>query len=255
MADGQIERLDQALVLHGLAESRAKAQAAIRAGLVRVNGQVIDKTSTLVGPHAHLQLTPPHPWVSRGGVKLAAALDAFGLDPAGRACLDIGSSTGGFTHVLLHRNAAHVTAVDVGRDQMHAQLRGDPRVTLLEGVDARALTASQLARAPDIIVCDASFIGLAQILPAPLALAAETAACVVLIKPQFEAGRRAPRNKRGLLADDLAAEVAHSTAQALDGLQGFRLTGVITSPIRGGEGALEMLAGYRREGSSFGAGR
>jgi 23S rRNA (cytidine1920-2'-O)/16S rRNA (cytidine1409-2'-O)-methyltransferase len=241
-----VQRLDLELVRRGVCETRAKAQEAIVAGGVRVDGVVALKAAQPVSPDADIAIDPPHPWVSRGGVKLAAALEAFGVDPAGCVCLDIGSSTGGFTHILLHRGAEHVTAVDVGRDQMHARLRDDPRVTLLEGVDARALVPVRLLQPPDLVVCDASFIALSQILPTPLGLAARAADAVVLIKPQFEAGKDAPRNKRGLLADDHAIEVANSTARALDGLERFHLLGVIESPIRGGEGALEMLAHYRR---------
>lgn len=230
----------------GLAESRAKAQAAIEAGGVRVNGVVIEKPSASIAENAALDVTPAHPWVSRGGVKLAFALDHFGVDPAGSVCLDVGSSTGGFTHVLLHRGAEHVTAVDVGRDQMHARLRDDPRVTILENTDARTLTSARLPQPPDLVVCDASFIALSQILPVPLGLAAHAADALVLIKPQFEAGKETQRDKRGHLPDAVAHDVAGNVADALNGLADFRLAGFVASPIRGGEGALEWLAHLRR---------
>lgn len=233
-------RLDAALVARGVFASRARAQAAIAGGLVTVDGAVADKAGQLVGPDAVLAAQEPWPWVSRAGVKLAAALDAFGVDPAGRICLDIGASTGGFTDVLLARGAAHVTAVDVGRGQLDPRLGADPRVTALEGLDARALAAGDLKGPPDLIVCDASFISLVKLLPAPLALAAPQATLIALVKPQFEAGR-ARIGKGGRVADDVAGDVAQETAAALDGLAGFAVRGLIDSPIRGGEGAREFL--------------
>jgi 23S rRNA (cytidine1920-2'-O)/16S rRNA (cytidine1409-2'-O)-methyltransferase len=246
---GEKRRLDQAMVARGLAESRAKAQAAILAGGVVVNGAPAVKPGVLVDDGAQIEATPAHSFVSRGGVKLAAALDAFDVCPAGRTCLDLGASTGGFSDALLRRGAFHVTAVDVGRDQLHASLRREPRLTLLEGKDARTLSLDDCpAGPPDLIVCDASFIALGQLLPVPLALAAARADLIALIKPQFEAGKNAARDKRGLLADDLARAVISAAAAGLDGLGEFRQRAVMESPIRGGEGALEGLAHFRRGG-------
>ncbi len=235
-------RADVLLVARGLAESRAKARAAIEAGGVLADGAVVAKPSDLIAEDAALHVTPPHPWVSRGGVKLAAALDAFGVDPSGRVCLDVGASTGGFTQVLLARGAARVYAVDVGHGQLHASLRGDPRVIDLERADARDLTRELIAEAPTLIVCDASFIGAAKVLATPLALAAGRADLVVLIKPQFEAGP----SKGGVLGEEDARAAAALAINALDGLEGFAHSASMDSPIRGGDGNLEILAHFRR---------
>jgi 23S rRNA (cytidine1920-2'-O)/16S rRNA (cytidine1409-2'-O)-methyltransferase len=235
-------RADLLLVARGLAESRAKARAAIEAGGVRADGALVEKPSDLIAEDAVLEATPPHPWVSRGGVKLAAALDAFGVDPSGRVCLDVGASTGGFTHVLLARGAARVYAVDVGHGQLHAALRGDPRVVSLERADARTLTRTQIPEAPTLVVCDVSFIGAAKALPTPLALAAEHADLVALIKPQFEAGP----GKGGVLSEEAARAAAGQAIAAFDGLAGFRVLAAIDSPIRGGDGNLELLLHARR---------
>lgn len=238
-------RADLLLVARGLVESRAKARAAIEAGGVLANGVVVAKASDLIDEAAALDVTPPHPWVSRGGVKLAAALDAFGVNPADRICLDVGSSTGGFTHVLLSHGAARVYAVDVGRDQLHASLRADPRVISLEQTDARILTRAQIAEAPSLVVCDASFIGSAKVLAVPFALAADSADAIVLIKPQFEAGPKAGRD--GVLDEETARVAAQSAVDALDGLERFRVTASVDSPIRGGDGNLERLVHLRRD--------
>src|ERR1700731_3087468 len=182
-------RADQLLVEQGMAESRAKAQALILAGLVSAAGKRIDKPGTALREDTELTLAGrDHPWVSRGGVKLAFALDHFGIDPAGIIALDIGASTGGFTDVLLAKGAARVYAVDVGRGQLAWKLRQDSRVVVHEGINARYLSPAQIPDSIDLVTCDASFIGLATVLPAPLALTAERAALVALIKPQFEAG-------------------------------------------------------------------
>jgi 23S rRNA (cytidine1920-2'-O)/16S rRNA (cytidine1409-2'-O)-methyltransferase len=235
-------RADLLLVARGLAESRAKARAAIEAGGVRADGAQVARPSDLLREDAALEVRPPHPWVSRGGVKLAAALDVFGIDPNGRVCLDVGASTGGFTHVLIARGAARVYAVDVGAGQLHASLRADPRVVSLEHCDARALTRELLADAPSLVVCDASFIGAAKVLSTPLSLAAAAADLVVLIKPQFEAGP----GKGGVLAEADARAAASAAIAALDGLEGFRIVAQMDSPIRGGDGNLEVLAHARR---------
>jgi len=232
-------RLDLLLVRRGLAETRAKAQAAIAAGGVTVDGAPATRAGELTEESAALSFTAAHPWVSRGGVKLSFALDAFGENPQGRICLDVGVSTGGFTEVLLARGAAHVTAVDVGRGQLHARLRDDPRVTSLEALDARALTAEQIGAAPNLIVADVSFIGLVKAIARPLSLAATQASLVALIKPQFEAGPGA--RKGGVLDDATASDAARKTAEALDGLEGFAVSGFCESPIRGGDGNREFL--------------
>jgi len=234
-------RADLLLVSRGLAESRAKAAAAILAGGVRADGAPVDKPSALIEETAALEVTPPFPWVSRGGVKLAAALAAFAVDPAGRICLDVGASTGGFTHVLLAVGAARVYAVDVGHGQLHPTLGADPRVVALERTDARTLSRAHLPEAPSLIVCDASFIGAAKVLAAPLALAAARADLIVLIKPQFEAGPG-----RGVLREDIARAAAAAAVAGLDGLAGFRRVAIIDSPIRGGDGNLELLLHARR---------
>ena len=233
-----------ALVESGVFESRAKAGAAIAAGLVFADGVPVAKASSRVRPDALLRASAPHPWVSRGGVKLAAGLDLFGFYPAGCRCLDVGSSTGGFTEVLLARGAAHVVAVDVGRDQFHVSLRGHPRVTLRESTDIRALTAADLAGPVGVVVCDASFISLRLVLPAALALAAPRADLVALIKPQFEAGRSAL--KKGIVRDPaIHAVVCRDIAAMVEAL-GWSVIGLAPSPIEGGDGNREFLLGARR---------
>jgi 23S rRNA (cytidine1920-2'-O)/16S rRNA (cytidine1409-2'-O)-methyltransferase len=229
-------RADLVLVARGLAETRARAQAAIAAGGVTADGAPVLRASQLIDEAAEIVAPPPHPWVSRAGVKLAFALERFAVSPAGLHCLDIGASTGGFTQVLLAHGAAHVLAVDVGRDQLHASLRGDSRVTLREVCDARRLTPTDIATAPSFIVCDASFIGLEKVLPVPLSLAAPAATLIALVKPQYESGPgRAPRHAAGAML--IAERVAHS----LDGLAGFQVRALVDSPIAGGDGAPEFL--------------
>jgi len=237
-------RADLLLVARGLAESRAKARAAIEAGGVLADGAPVLKPSELIEEGAELNATPPHPWVSRGGVKLAAALDAFAVDPSGRICLDVGACTGGFTQVLLARGAARIYAVDVGAGQLHPSVRGDPRVVSLEQTDARTLTRVHIPEPPSLIVCDASFIGAAKVLAAPLSLAAERAGLIALIKPQFEAGPKA--SKTGVLDEAVARAAAQSAIAQLDGLENFRTIAVIDSPVRGGDGNLELLLHARR---------
>lgn len=234
-------RADRYLVEHGYFETRAKAQAAIEAGGVRVNGAVLTKPSQKVADGAVIQAEPAHPYVSRAALKLLAGLDAFGVDPAGLTCLDLGSSTGGFTQVLLERGAAFVAAVDVGRDQLHASLRGEPRVLSLEGTDARTLTLDQIGgRAPELVVCDASFICLEKVLARPLELAAAGARLIALFKPQFEVGR-AHVGKGGLVKDAEAVERAEESARAFLARAGFKVLGSIDSPITGGYGNRERL--------------
>src|SRR5437660_8291024 len=202
------KRLDLVLVERGLAESRAQAQALVLAGLVRG----YDKPGTQVDDAADLTVERPPPYVSRGGDKLANALDGFGIDPAGLDCLDVGASTGGFTDVLLQRGAARVIALDVGYGQLHPKLRGDPRVTVLERTNARALT--ELPFAPELITCDVSFISVRKALPPVLRLCAPGWQAVVLVKPQFEAGR-ADVGKGGVVRDpEVRGRVVREVAQA-----------------------------------------
>jgi 23S rRNA (cytidine1920-2'-O)/16S rRNA (cytidine1409-2'-O)-methyltransferase len=209
---------------------------------VLADGVLVQKASEMIAENARLELTPPHPWVSRGGVKLSHAMDAFAVDPSSRICLDVGASTGGFTEALLARGAACVYAVDVGKGQLHASLRSDPRVVCLERTDARALTRELIPEAPSLIVCDASFIGAAKALAVPLSLAAEHADLVALIKPQFEAGPA----KGCVLSDSDARVAAQEAIMALDGIEGFHVVAQTDSPIRGGDGNLEVLLHMRR---------
>ena len=237
------KRADIVLVGRGFFTSRARAQAAIAAGLVSVDGVALKKASEEVADDAPIEAEASHPWASRGGVKLAAALDAFALHPAGLVCLDVGASTGGFTDVLLARGATKVIAVDVGHGQLDPRLAADPRVSSLEGLDARALTAETLGEQPRAIVIDVSFISQRLVLPHVLKLAAERAWLVSLIKPQFEVG------KVDLVKGRVKNEAA--LAQACDGVraaietQGWTVIGLIPSPILGGAGAREFLIGAR----------
>ena len=233
-------RADLLLVQRGLFASRAAAQAAIAAGGVRAGGERVTKASALLDEAAALEAEPAHPYVSRGGLKLAHALEAFAVDPKGRICLDVGASTGGFSDVLLRSGAASVTAVDVGRDQFAATLRSDPRITLYEGLDARALTAKEVNAATSLIVADVSFIGLAKVLPTALSLCAPHLDVLALIKPQFESGP-GKRDARGNLDEVAAHSIAEQAAQGLQGLSGLRVIGLVPSPILGGAGAHEWL--------------
>jgi 23S rRNA (cytidine1920-2'-O)/16S rRNA (cytidine1409-2'-O)-methyltransferase len=235
-------RADVLLHARGLAESRARAQALILAGLAFSGDKRVTKPGDLLATDVPLSVRGrDHPWVSRGGVKLAHALKHFGwTDLSGLTVLDIGASTGGFTDVALHHGAARVFAVDVGYGQLDAKLRADPRVTVLERTNARHLTRAQLPDAPDLIVCDASFISLRTVLPAALALAAPRARLVALIKPQFEAG---PANApRGVVRDPAVhARVQAEIAGWLDDQPGWRVVGLTESPLVGPEGNREFL--------------
>lgn len=235
----KIERADKVLVSLGHFESRAAAQAAIGAGLVQVGGRVVAKPSEKIDPSAKIIAEAPHPWVSRGGVKLAHALDVFGVSAAGRICLDIGASTGGFTDVLLAGGARSVVAVDVGRGQLHGTIASDPRVTSLEAQDARTLTAEQVG-VVDLIVCDASFISLAKLLGAPLLLVEPGADLVTLFKPQFEVGRE-NIGKGGIVSDTAAVERAEVDFLAWLSRQGWAVLNQADSPIKGGDGNAERL--------------
>ena len=240
-------RADQLLFEQGLAESRAKAQALILAGLVFSGGKRIDKPGTALPPETALSLTGrDHPWVSRGGLKLAHALDHFAIDVTGLAALDIGASTGGFTDVLLTRGAARVHAVDVGHAQLAWKLRQNPRVVVHEGTNARYLSRAEIPEPVDILTCDASFIGLATVLPAPLALAAKHAALLALIKPQFEAGPKEV-GKGGVVRDPAVQEAVCARIVAWLGAQaGWRVIGIVESPITGPAGNREFLLYARR---------
>jgi 23S rRNA (cytidine1920-2'-O)/16S rRNA (cytidine1409-2'-O)-methyltransferase len=243
------QRVDQLLVERGLAESRARAQALILAGLVYAGDRRIDKAGDQLAADAVLAVKGrDHPWVSRGGVKLAHALDHFAIDVSGWIALDIGASTGGFTDVLLARGARRVYAVDVGHGQLAWKLRQDPRVVVCERVNARALTREQVPEAVEIITCDASFIGLTTVLPAPLALAAKRAVLVALVKPQFEAGREHV-GKGGVVRDPAIHSLVCERAAAWVGAQpGWAMEGIVKSPILGPEGNCEFLLFARRRG-------
>ena len=239
-------RADQHLVALGLAESRTRAQALILAGLVFAGDKRVDKAGQGIDPAAPLTVKGrDHPWVSRGGIKLAHGLDHFGWDVAGVTAIDVGSSTGGFTDVLLTRGAAHVFAVDSGTNQLAWKLRDDPRVTVLEQTSARVLTTGHIPVSVDLIVCDASFIGLAKVLAAPLTFTRAEARLMALIKPQFEAGR-GEIGKGGVVRDPAVhARVCAEVAAWLTA-QGWTVVGVEPSPITGPEGNVEFLIAAHR---------
>jgi len=238
-------RIDRLLVERGLFESRAKAAAAIAAGQVRVHGVPVTKASVALAPDAVLSAEPAYPYVSRGGVKLAAALDHFRFNAAGRVCLDVGASTGGFTDVLLARGARLIYAVDVGHAQLHPSLQSEPKVVSMERTDVRRLNPAYLPELPDLICIDVSFISLARVLAPALALARVPAQLVGLIKPQFEAGQRAL--KKGIVRDSAVhALVCESISARVEAL-GWRVLGIIPSPIPGGGGNREFLLGAARE--------
>ena len=239
-------RVDQLLVTRGLAESRARAQALILAGLVFSGEVKIAKSGQALADDAPLEVRGrDHPWVSRGGVKLAHALDHFALDPSGVTAMDIGSSTGGFTDVLLSKGAVHVYAVDSGTNQLAWKLRQDPRVTVLEQTSARLLTPALIDQPCSWVVCDASFIGLAKVLDVPLQLAATPCQLVALIKPQFEVGR-SEVGKGGVVRDEALHErVCGEVSAWLEGL-GWQVQGIVRSPITGPEGNVEFLIAARR---------
>jgi 23S rRNA (cytidine1920-2'-O)/16S rRNA (cytidine1409-2'-O)-methyltransferase len=248
-------RADQLLVEHGLAESRAKAQALILGGLVSCAGRRIDK------PGQQFQLDAPlalkgrdHPWVSRGGLKLAHALDHFGISVEDKIALDIGASTGGFTDVLLSRGARLVHAVDVGHGQLAWKLRQDPRVVVHERLNARYLSREHIPEPVDIITCDASFIGLATVLPAPLALASARSELIALVKPQFEAGPDRV-GKGGIVRDPaIHDEVCERAARWVAAQPGWAVVGIVESPILGPKGNREFLLYARRSGGEGGRG-
>ncbi len=245
-------RLDQLLVERGLFPSREQARRAVMAGLVNVDGQRMDKPGAAVAAAALLEVAAREPYVSRAGRKLAHALDHFAIDPAGWACLDVGASTGGFTDCLLQRGARRVYALDVGYGQLDARLRGDPRVVVMERVNARHLPADALPEACELITVDVSFISLAKVVPALLPHLAKRGLLLPLIKPQFEAGRGAV-GKGGILRDEarrrqVIEECAGGLA-ALAGPAGFERVGLFDSPVAGSGGNREAFALLRRRES------
>jgi 23S rRNA (cytidine1920-2'-O)/16S rRNA (cytidine1409-2'-O)-methyltransferase len=234
-------RLDQILVERGLAESRTRAQALVMAGLVSIGGKRIDKAGQQVAHDAEIEVAgKDHPWVSRGGIKLAHALESFALDVTGCVAMDVGSSTGGFTDVLLNGGAARVYAVDSGTNQLAWKLRQDPRVIVHEQTSARILTAAHIPEAMDMIVCDASFIGLAKVLDVPLGFAKAGAQLVALIKPQFEAGR-SEVGKGGVVRDEAVHQRVCDDVQMWLVEKGWTVRGLVTSPITGPQGNIEFL--------------
>lgn len=246
---GNRSRLDQLLVERGFYDSRSRARDAIARGTVSIGGRVAAKPGETVAADADIAVADAaQRYVSRAALKLIAGLDAFGFDPAGRTALDIGASTGGFTQVLLERGAAHVVAIDVGHGQMHPSLDGDPRVTSIEGLNARELRREHLAgRRVETVVSDVSFISLRLALPPALALAEPGAFAVLLVKPQFEAGREAI-GKSGLLKDPARGEaIAEELRGWLNDLEGWQALGPVPSPIEGGEGNREYLIGGVKE--------
>ena len=241
-------RLDDALVKAGLAPSRSRARDMVLRGTVTVDGTIADRPGRAIAADAQLAANDQAAgYVSRAALKLIAGLDTFGFDPAGRSALDLGASTGGFTQVLLQRGADHVVAVDVGHGQMAPDLAGDKRVTLLEGVNARALTRDHLAGRPvQAITCDVSFISLKLALPPALGLAEPGAWGVFLVKPQFEIGRSGI-GKSGLVAPKIGEEAATAMAAWLAQQAGWSLTGLIVSPVTGGAGNREYLLGAQHD--------
>jgi 23S rRNA (cytidine1920-2'-O)/16S rRNA (cytidine1409-2'-O)-methyltransferase len=240
-------RADQLLVSRGLAESRTKAQALIMAGAVFSGERKLAKPGDMLAEDAAIEVRgKDHPWVSRGGIKLAHGLDHFSFDVMGAVALDVGSSTGGFTDVLLSRGAAKVYAVDVDTNQLAWKLRQDPGVIVLEQTNARYLTNEQIPEPVDIVTCDASFISLAKVLEAPLKLAKAGAKLMALIKPQFEAGR-GEVGKGGVVRDPAVHERVCDSARAWVASQGWRVLGMTESPITGPEGNVEFLLGAAKE--------
>ena len=242
-------RVDQLLVDRGLVESKSRAQALILAGKVYTGDRRVEKPGTAMADDVPLQVKgQDHPWVSRGGLKLDHGLRHFGFSAQNRICLDVGASTGGFTDVLLTAGAAKVHAVDVGHGQLAWKLRTDPRVVVYEKTNARHLTADTIPDPIGALVCDASFIGLGTLLPAPLALCAPSAWAIALIKPQFEAGPGQVGNKGVVRDPAVHAEVCERVAAWWAGLAGWRVLGIAESPITGPEGNKEFLIGAERAG-------
>ncbi|MEZ5763379.1 MAG: TlyA family RNA methyltransferase [Xanthobacteraceae bacterium] len=238
------QRADRLLVARGLFESRARAQAAIEAGLVTADGKPVRKAADEIATDAKISAQPAHPWVSRGGVKLAGALERYPVEIEDRVCLDIGSSTGGFTEVLLNEGASLVHAIDVGRDQLHPSLRGHPKIVSREETDIRSLAAHRLDIRPSVVVIDVSFISLKHVLPVALELAAVPTSLLALIKPQFEAPRGAI--KKGIVRDEAVHKAVCDDIAAFAESLGCRDIAVFPSSIEGGDGNREFFLGAHR---------
>ncbi len=238
------ERADRLLVARGLFDSRAKAQAAIAAGLVTADDRPVRKASDGIALDAKLTAELAFPWVSRGGVKLAHALERLGFDVEGHVCLDVGASTGGFTDVLIAKGAQRVYAVDVGRGQLHPRLRDRPDIVSIEETDIRRLDHARIAQPPDLLVVDVSFISLKHVLPAALNLAAARACLVALVKPQFEVRRR--DLKKGIVRDPAIHDAVCAEIAAFVASLGCTVVATFPSPIEGGEGNREFFIGARR---------
>ena len=238
------QRADRLLVERGLFESRARAQAAITAGLVTADGRPVRKASEEISPAAIIEAKPAHTYVSRGGVKLAAALDHFRLDVTDRICIDVGASTGGFTEVLVRRGAKRVYAIDVGQDQLHPSLRGRDEIVSMEETDIRTLDRLRLPEQPDFATVDVSFISLKKVLPAIEDLLTPRATLVALIKPQFEAARG--NNKKGIVRDAAVRAAVCDAIASFLAARGWRIGGLMPSPILGGDGNAELFVGAER---------
>ncbi|MDB5629435.1 MAG: hemolysin [Tardiphaga sp.] len=245
LMDAKRKRADLLLVERGLFESRARAQAAIDAGLVLADGKIVLKASEGILASAEIDARPAHPWVSRGGVKLSGALQRYPIDIEDHVCLDVGASTGGFTEVLLANGAALVFAIDVGRDQLHPALHGHPRIVSMEETDIRGLAGTRLPQRPDVVVIDCSFISLKAVLPAALELTASPMHLLALIKPQFEATRKAA--KKGVVRDTAVHQAVCDDIAAFVESLGCKDVTVFPSDITGGDGNAEFFIGARRE--------
>jgi 23S rRNA (cytidine1920-2'-O)/16S rRNA (cytidine1409-2'-O)-methyltransferase len=238
------KRADLLLVERGLFESRARAQAAIEAGLVMADNKLVLKPSESIAADAVLQAQPAHPFVSRGGVKLAGALEQYPIEVEGHVCLDVGASTGGFTEVLLANGASLVFAIDVGREQLHPSLRGHPKVVSMEETDIRDFEGKRLPARPDVVVIDVSFISLKAVLPVALSLAAAPMHLLALIKPQFEAPRK--HSKRGIIRNAMVHQQICDDIAAFAASLGCADIQVFPSSIKGGDGNIEFFIGARR---------
>ena len=240
-----MKRADLYLVQNGYYDSRARAQAAIKAGFVKVDGKRLKKASEKLSDLNEISAKAEHPWVSRGGLKLAYALKEFDISVEGKFCLDVGASTGGFSDVLAQKGATKIYAVDVGHGQLHASLHDVPEIISMEGQDARELTATDFTTAPQLIVCDASFISCMKVLERPLSLAASSAELVILVKPQFEVGK-AGIKRGGLVKSESLALQSLSDVSAWVTRQGWHVVATCRSPIKGGSGNTEYLLHARR---------
>jgi len=242
-------RLDLALEQRGLLPSRARARDAILRGTVTINGVTAVKQNQMVGRDDQLALSDPAAnYVSRAALKLVAGLDAGRIEPDGKTCLDVGASTGGFTQVLMERGARRIYAVDVGHGQLHQRLKGSDRVVSMEGVNARDLTADMIPEPIDLLVSDVSFVSVIKVLAAPLALCTPTADALILFKPQFEVGRRNV-GKGGIVTDQAAIDTALADVIAFMAEHGFAKDEAVTSPIAGGDGNVETVLVFRRDGT------